>query len=74
MASVDFLAGERRKAEFDVDAMKIAWAGSLHAFQLHDRISKLVANDPVNFSFPFLLMLLKFICLFCFRDNGGNIL
>ncbi|XP_031128030.1 peroxisomal acyl-coenzyme A oxidase 1-like [Ipomoea triloba] len=46
MASVDFLAGERRKAEFDVDAMKIAWAGSLSEFQLHDRISKLVASDP----------------------------
>ncbi|RAL54702.1 hypothetical protein DM860_001830 [Cuscuta australis] len=46
MEGVDFLAGERRKAEFDVDEMKIVWAGSRHAFQLSDRISKLVAGDP----------------------------
>lgn len=46
MEGVDFLADERRKAEFDVDEMKIVWAGSRHAFQLSDRISKLVAGDP----------------------------
>ncbi|XP_019156633.1 PREDICTED: peroxisomal acyl-coenzyme A oxidase 1 isoform X2 [Ipomoea nil] len=46
MEGVDYLAGERRKAEFDVDEMKIVWAGSRHAFQLSDRISKLVASDP----------------------------
>lgn len=72
MASVDFLAGERRKAEFDVDAMKIAWAGSLSEFQLHDRISKLVASDPVKFP------LFPFFCLCCWNlfilENGGNIL
>ncbi|VFR02198.1 unnamed protein product [Cuscuta campestris] len=46
MEGVDFLADERRKAEFDVDEMKIVWAGSRRAFQLSDRISKLVAGDP----------------------------
>ncbi|XP_027335035.1 peroxisomal acyl-coenzyme A oxidase 1-like isoform X2 [Abrus precatorius] len=30
---VDHLAFERNKAEFDVDEMKILWAGSPHAFQ-----------------------------------------
>lgn len=47
MAGVDYLADERNKAQFDVDAMKIVWAGSRHAFEVSDRISKLVANDPV---------------------------
>ncbi|KAI5655741.1 hypothetical protein M9H77_32928 [Catharanthus roseus] len=46
MAGVDYLADERNKAQFDVDAMKIVWAGSRHAFEVSDRISKLVANDP----------------------------
>ncbi|KAL3818001.1 hypothetical protein ACJIZ3_003906 [Penstemon smallii] len=43
---MDYLADERKKAEFDVDEMKIVWAGSRHAFEVSDRISKLVANDP----------------------------
>ncbi|XP_075478361.1 peroxisomal acyl-coenzyme A oxidase 1-like [Primulina tabacum] len=47
MAGVDYLADERKKAGFDVQAMKIVWAGSPHAFEVSDRISKLVANDPV---------------------------
>ncbi|XP_073159033.1 peroxisomal acyl-coenzyme A oxidase 1-like isoform X1 [Henckelia pumila] len=46
MAGVDYLADERKKAGFDVQAMKIVWAGSSHAFEVSDRISKLVANDP----------------------------
>lgn len=46
MEVVDHLAPERQKAEFDVNAMKIVWAGSQHNFELSDRISKLVANDP----------------------------
>ncbi|KAH7835370.1 hypothetical protein Vadar_025524 [Vaccinium darrowii] len=46
MERVDHLAHERNKSEFDVDAMKIVWAGSPHAFELSDRISKLVASDP----------------------------
>ncbi|KAG9156202.1 hypothetical protein Leryth_024803 [Lithospermum erythrorhizon] len=43
---MDYLGAERKKAEFDVEDMKIVWAGSIHAHQLSDRISKLVANDP----------------------------
>ncbi|KAL8539837.1 hypothetical protein ACS0TY_001438 [Phlomoides rotata] len=46
MEGVDYLADERKKAEFDVESMKIVWAGSRHAFEVSDRISKLVANDP----------------------------
>ncbi|KAJ8555099.1 hypothetical protein K7X08_001597 [Anisodus acutangulus] len=45
MEGVDYLANERNKAEFDVDEMKIVWAGSRHSFDVSDRISKLVAND-----------------------------
>ncbi|KAM7272321.1 hypothetical protein ACFE04_026984 [Oxalis oulophora] len=45
--AVDHLAHERSKAEFDVDDMKIVWAGSPHSFQVADRIARLVANDPV---------------------------
>ncbi|XP_047331928.1 peroxisomal acyl-coenzyme A oxidase 1-like [Impatiens glandulifera] len=47
MEEVDHLVHERKKAQFDVDSMKIVWAGSRHAFEVNDRISKLVANDPV---------------------------
>lgn len=43
------MADERRKAEFDVDSMKIVWAGSKHVFDVVDRMSKLVAADPVIF-------------------------
>ncbi|XP_058190954.1 peroxisomal acyl-coenzyme A oxidase 1-like [Rhododendron vialii] len=46
MEGVDHLAHERNKSEFDVDAMKIVWAGSPHALDVSDRISKLVASDP----------------------------
>lgn len=58
MEGVDYLADERRKAEFDVDAMKIVWAGSKHAFDLVDRMSKLVANDPVITSYPLFCLLI----------------
>ncbi|KAL7165054.1 hypothetical protein ACSBR2_040859 [Camellia fascicularis] len=47
MEVVDHLAEERSKAEFDVEAMKIVWAGSPQALEVSDRISKLVASDPV---------------------------
>ncbi|CAA7020357.1 unnamed protein product [Microthlaspi erraticum] len=47
MEGVDHLADERNKAEFDVEEMKIVWAGSRHAFQVSNRISRLVANDPI---------------------------
>ncbi|XP_027180393.1 peroxisomal acyl-coenzyme A oxidase 1 [Coffea eugenioides] len=46
MEGADYLAAERKKTEFDVEEMKIVWAGSRHAFEVSDRISKLVANDP----------------------------
>lgn len=45
--TMDYLADERNKAEFDVETMKIVWAGSREAFEVADRISKLVAEDPV---------------------------
>ncbi|XP_022154788.1 peroxisomal acyl-coenzyme A oxidase 1 [Momordica charantia] len=47
MEGVDHLSHERRNAQFDVDEMKIIWAGSRHAFEVSDRMSRLVANDPV---------------------------
>uniref|UniRef100_A0A2P2JJU2 Acyl-coenzyme A oxidase n=1 Tax=Rhizophora mucronata TaxID=61149 RepID=A0A2P2JJU2_RHIMU len=43
---MDYLADERNKAEFDVEEMKIVWAGSRHAFEVNDRIARLVASDP----------------------------
>lgn len=48
MEGVDHLAHERNSAQFDVDEMKIVWAGSRHAFEVSDRMSRLVANDPVS--------------------------
>ncbi|CAI9095738.1 OLC1v1031736C1 [Oldenlandia corymbosa var. corymbosa] len=47
MEGVDYLADERKKTEFDVEEMKIVWAGSRHTFEVSDRMAKLVANDPV---------------------------
>ncbi|XP_039122296.1 peroxisomal acyl-coenzyme A oxidase 1-like [Dioscorea cayenensis subsp. rotundata] len=47
MERVDHLGHERKKAEFDVEAMKVVWAGSKHALEISDRISRLVASDPV---------------------------
>ena len=47
MEGVDHLAHERSKAQFDVDPMKVVWAGSRHALELSDRIARLVATDPV---------------------------
>ncbi|XP_043697495.1 peroxisomal acyl-coenzyme A oxidase 1-like [Telopea speciosissima] len=47
MEEVDHLAHERSMAQFDVETMKIVWAGSQHAFEVSDRISRLVASDPV---------------------------
>ncbi|MCI09181.1 peroxisomal acyl-coenzyme A oxidase 1-like, partial [Trifolium medium] len=48
MEGVDHLAFERNKAQFDVNDMKIVWAGSHQEFVLSDRISHLVASDPVK--------------------------
>lgn len=47
MEGVDYLRDERKKAQFDVEAMKVAWAGSREAFEGSNRMAKLVANDPV---------------------------
>lgn len=49
MEEVDHLAHERKTAEFDVEAMKIVWAGSRRVFEVADRMSRLVASDPVGF-------------------------
>ncbi|KAI7753238.1 hypothetical protein M8C21_006017 [Ambrosia artemisiifolia] len=56
MEGVDYLRDERSKAQFDVETMKVAWAGSPEAFLVCDRMAKLVANDPVfeKFSKPML--------------------
>jgi len=43
---MDYLADERKKAEFDVEEMKVVWAGSRHALEVSDRMAQLVANDP----------------------------
>lgn len=45
---VDHLAFERNNSQFDVDEMKIVWAGSRHAFEVSDKMARLVASDPVN--------------------------
>ena len=50
MEGDDNLAHERNKAEFDVNEMKIVWAGSRHAFEVSNRMSRLVASDPVSVS------------------------
>lgn len=47
MGSVDELEHERRKAQFDVEALKIVWAGSRHIFEVSDRMAKIVAADPI---------------------------
>ncbi|GJN01184.1 hypothetical protein PR202_ga18429 [Eleusine coracana subsp. coracana] len=44
---VDHLAAERAAAQFDVEEMKVAWAGSRHAVEIADRMARLVASDPV---------------------------
>lgn len=48
MEGVDHLAHERQKAQFDVEEMKLVWAGSRHALEVSDRMSRLVASDPVR--------------------------
>lgn len=48
MEGVDHLAHERNRSQFDVNDMKIVWAGSREAFEVSDRMSRLVANDPVS--------------------------
>ena len=72
---VDHLAFERNKAQFDVEDMKIIWAGSRQDFELSDRISRLVASDPVNsplsffnFTIPF-LNFVEVILVLCFSES-----
>ncbi|KAK7346745.1 hypothetical protein VNO80_21268 [Phaseolus coccineus] len=43
---VDHLAFERNKTQFDVEEMKIVWAGSRHALEVSDKMARLVASDP----------------------------
>lgn len=43
----DHLSHERSKAEFDVNAMTLVWAGGAHQLHLSQRMAQLVANDPV---------------------------
>ncbi|KAJ8774314.1 hypothetical protein K2173_011117 [Erythroxylum novogranatense] len=47
MEGVDHLAEERNRAEFDVEEMKIVWAGSRQEFEVSDRMARLVASDAV---------------------------
>ncbi|KAJ3672552.1 hypothetical protein LUZ60_007273 [Juncus effusus] len=47
MEGMDQLVEERGRAEFDVEAMKVVWAGSKHALDVSDRMSRIVASDPV---------------------------
>lgn len=53
---VDFLADERKKAQFDLESMKILWAGGQHRFQVADRMARLVASDPVRLFYRFLTL------------------
>ncbi|KAL0324502.1 UNVERIFIED_CONTAM: Peroxisomal acyl-coenzyme A oxidase 1 [Sesamum calycinum] len=64
MEGVDYLADERKKAAFDVEAMKIVWAGSRDAFEVSDRISKLVANDPEISAQMLMSILFHWFCFF----------
>lgn len=41
------LAREREQATFDINAMKIIWAGGKEAFEFHNKLASLVASDPV---------------------------
>lgn len=48
MKHKDYLAHERSIAQFGVDSMKVVWAGSHHQLEMHDRIARLVASDPLS--------------------------
>ena len=73
MEAVDYLADERKAAQFDVEAMKVVWVGSKHNLEVADRISRLVASDPVSFS-PFSVFLLgeglSFLAIWCDLSPG----
>lgn len=61
MEGVDYLAQERNKAGFDVNAMKIVWYGSQRNFDISDRMSKLVASDPVCLSLSLSLVSIFYV-------------
>lgn len=46
----DHFADGRQSAQFDVEEMNVVWAGSRQALEVSDRISRIVARDPVGFS------------------------
>ncbi|KAK8479402.1 hypothetical protein V6N13_036426 [Hibiscus sabdariffa] len=47
MEALGYHAEERRKAEFNLEEMKIVWAGSRRIYEISDRMARLVASDPV---------------------------
>jgi hypothetical protein len=53
MEGVDYLAHERATAQFDVESMKVVWAGSKHELDVSDRMARIVASDPVIIVFLF---------------------
>ena len=73
MEAVDYLADERKAARFDVEAMKVVWAGSKHNLEVADRVSRLVASDPVSpplFVIFFLGEDLVFFAIWCDLSPG----
>ena len=58
MEGIDYHGRERSRAEFDVEEMKIVWAGSREVFEVSDRIGRLVASDEVVLFFLFLCLCL----------------
>lgn len=70
MERVDNLAHERETAQFDVEAMKIVWAGSKHELDVSDRMARLVASDPVRTFFRFVLIM-RFIPPFFFSLDSA---
>lgn len=68
MEGIDYHDGERSKAEFDVEEMKIVWAGSREVFEVSDRMGRLVASDEVNFLFSLLAI---WVCLVVLKLWGN---
>lgn len=46
---MESLVEERKKAEFDVEALKMVWAGGAEPQKVADKMKQLVASDPVLF-------------------------
>ncbi|KAE8708648.1 Peroxisomal acyl-coenzyme A oxidase 1 [Hibiscus syriacus] len=47
MEALDYHVEERLQAEFNLEEMKIVWAGSRRTYEISDRMARLVAIDPV---------------------------